>query len=104
MAVLEHRVGELEQTPNRIHSLENSVTQLEVQFETVRSDIHEIKQEGRDTQKLVQKLGEDIRRLFFIGTVVASIAAILVTGLKIYDGWLSIRDRPPATGQHTTGK
>ena len=93
LAVLEHRVSELESTPPRVINLENTVGQLEVQFEAMNRDIGEIKTESKETHKLVAKLGEDVRRLFFIGVVLASVASALLVGLKLYDTWQSIQQR-----------
>lgn len=93
MAVLEHRVRELENTPPRVKNLEHSVSQLEVQFQNMNDDISEIKTESKATHALVQTLGEDVRRLFFIGVVLASTASALLVGLKLYDTWSSIQER-----------
>ena len=93
LAVLEHRVTELENTPPRVINLEHSVGQLEVQFNAMNKDIGEIKTESKETHKLVAKLGEDVRRLFFIGVVLASVASTLLLGLKLYDTWQSIQQR-----------
>ncbi|MGI9273850.1 MAG: hypothetical protein ACR2PT_03190 [Endozoicomonas sp.] len=93
IGILQHRVDELEHTPPRVNTLENTVSQLQVQFKTMNEDLEEIKTEGRETHSLVQELGEDVRRLFFIGVVVAGIASLLLTGLKIYDTWSSIQER-----------
>ncbi len=90
LAVLEHRVNELEDTPPRVNLLENSVNQLEVQFKHMNDDLGEIKTEGKANHKLLVDLGEQVRKLFFIGTVVAAIASTLLVGLKIYDSWTSI--------------
>ncbi|MFK0570599.1 hypothetical protein [Endozoicomonas sp.] len=97
MAVLEHRVTELEHTPPRVNSLEHSVNQLEVQFTAMNKDITEIKEEGKETHSLVRQLGEEVRKLFFIGTVVAAIASFLLVGLKVYDTWNGIQDRERST-------
>lgn len=93
LAVLEHRVGELEGTPPRVHNLENSVSQLEVQFQTLNNDISEIKQEGKETHSLLLKLGEDVRKLFFIGAVLASLGSAVLVGLKIYDSVQTIQEK-----------
>ncbi len=100
MAVLEHRVCELEHTPPRVHSLEHTVTQLQVQFTAMTRDLSEIKEESKITHRLVQKLGEEVRRLFFIGTVLAAVASTLLAGLKIYDSWSAIQDRDRASHSH----
>ncbi|MGI2027759.1 hypothetical protein [Endozoicomonas acroporae] len=101
MAVLEHRVNELEGTPPRVNSLEHTVSQLEVQFTTMNRDITEIKEESKETHSLVQKLGEEVRKLFFIGTVVATIASAVLVGLRIYDSWSGIQERQASHQQHT---
>ena len=93
IGILQHRVDELEHTPPRVNTLENTVSQLEVQFKTMNKDLSEIKTEGKQTHQLVQKLGEDVRRLFFIGVVLAGLASAILAGLKIYDTWSSIQDR-----------
>ena len=60
---------------------------------TLLLDIGEIKKESKATHALVQTLGEDVRRLFFIGVVLASAASALLLGLKLYDTWASVRER-----------
>ncbi|OED40259.1 hypothetical protein ACH42_17260 [Endozoicomonas sp. (ex Bugula neritina AB1)] len=91
--MLEHRVNELEGTPPRVNLLEHSVSQLEVQFKNMNDDLTEIKNEGKASHKLLVDLGEQVRKLFFIGTVVASIASAILVGLKMYDSWTSITER-----------
>ncbi|AMO58233.1 hypothetical protein [Endozoicomonas montiporae] len=90
---MEHRVSELESTPPRVINLEQTVGQLEVQFKTMNDDISEIKKESKETHKLVASLGEDVRKLFYTGVVLASVASTLLLGLKLYDTWQSIQQR-----------
>nr|MDT0251526.1 hypothetical protein [Endozoicomonas sp.] len=45
----------------------------------------------------MRQLGEEVRKLFFIGTVVAAIASFLLVGLKVYDTWNGIQDRERST-------
>ncbi|WP_175404648.1 hypothetical protein [Endozoicomonas atrinae] len=49
----------------------------------------------------MQKLGEEVRKLFFIGTVVATIASAVLVGLRIYDSWAGIQERQASHQQHT---
>ena len=86
-------MNELEDTPPRVNVLENSVSQLEVQFQNMNEDLAEIKDEGKANHNLLLDLGEQVRKLFFIGAVVASIASAILVGLKIYDSWTSITSR-----------
>lgn len=102
LAVLEHRVKELEHTPPRVNHLEHSVGQLELQFKAMNEDLGDIKQEGKETHGLVLKLGEDVRRLFYTGVVIASLASALLLGLKLYDTWQSIRQPLPQTQPSTS--
>lgn len=104
MAVLEHRVKELESTPPRVNDLEHSVGQLEVQFKSMNEDIGEIKVESKETHGLVLKLGEDIRRLFYTGVVIAGLASAVLMGLKIYDSWQSIHSSQGGENESQTSR
>ena len=92
-AVMHHRLRELEATPPRINTLENTVTHLQVRVETISSDIAEIKTEGKDTHRQVLNLRDDVKRLFTIGVVVVTLISAAAALVSLYDTWLAINQK-----------
>ncbi len=93
LAVMDHRLRDLEGTPPRINTLENTVTHLQVKVETISSDITEIKSEGKETHRLVLNLRDDVKRLFTIGVVVVSLISAGAAVVSLYDTWLDINQK-----------
>jgi len=100
IAVMDHRVRDLETTPPRINTLENTVTHLQIKVETMSSDITEIKSEAKETHLLVVKLGDDVKRLFMVGVAVVVLITGIAGSLRMYDTWLNIKTKTTQDAQH----
>ncbi|GAA4648744.1 hypothetical protein GCM10023116_10170 [Kistimonas scapharcae] len=100
IAVMDHRVRDLETTPPRINTLENTVTHLQIKVETMSSDIAEIKSEAKETHLLVVKLGDDVKRLFMVGVAVVVLITGIAGSLRMYDTWLDIQTKTTQDAQH----
>ncbi|GAA4648751.1 hypothetical protein GCM10023116_10240 [Kistimonas scapharcae] len=100
IAVMDHRVRDLETTPPRINTLENTVTHLQIKVETMSSDISEIKSEAKETHLLVVKLGDDVKRLFMVGVAVVVLITGIAGSLRMYDTWLDIQTKTTQDAQH----
>ena len=93
MAVVQHRLTTLEDTPPRVNTLEHTVTQLQTQVENISQNISDIKESGDQLHKDVTGLRIEVRRLFTVGATVAVIASLVIGAAELYDTSLSIQEK-----------
>ncbi|MTI12089.1 hypothetical protein [Sansalvadorimonas verongulae] len=91
--MLQHRMTSLEDTPPRVNTLENTVTQLQTQVENISENIADIKNSGNQLHKDVSGLRIEVRRLFTIGATVAVIVSIIIGAAELYETSLSIQEK-----------
>lgn len=80
MEVLKLKVATLENTPDRVTTLEKAVTIIEAEFKTLSEEIGELKETQHTTQQLLQELKQTVTsfntRLGTVGGLVAFLALL----------------------------
>lgn len=87
LAVLEHRVNELEETPPKVKVIEQNLVALdskfEAKFENVMSSIATMVKQTDHNHKLLEELSSNVNRLFWTGAGIALTVSGLVFVYKI---------------------
>ncbi|MFT6915620.1 MAG: hypothetical protein ACJAWL_001930 [Motiliproteus sp.] len=112
---LHFRVEKFEDTPPRVHTLEQAVRVMQSDWERMRDDIGEIKDSGIKTHESIEQVAEAVRSngarvssLFIAGAMVAALMAVVVGGIQVYDSTLSIQQKrqildPPRSADGAIG-
>ena len=92
LAVLEHRVKQLEKEPPRVRSLENEVGVIKSTIETMTRDVSDVKTEVHDikqrmeltaTRSDVEKIRDSVVKIMAYGAACLTVLGIVATLLTV---------------------
>lgn len=85
LAVMEHRIEQLEQWPPRIEAVEKQVDAVKSALAANQESMEDMKEESHATNVAVSELRDLVMRLFWTGTGIAIAAAsILSIGIPVW--------------------